>query len=306
MKILYVLSNVFDYAKLISGDAGPAFGADYGLRAVPLNSHEVEEADYLIFDNRFHAEELGDLAKYIKRSKAIILLKVVDPHYRNRDSSWYRFVAELVDHPKVHLALTYSETEFTALHLRAAERTQGVFMPYVYNEGEERPLEHAGRKHCVALSGSMNSSDYPLRTKMRLMSKAFPPFWWLVRHLDHPGYPDIGQPLTHQTIGSDYINWLAHHKFAFVCSSRYRLEFLKYREVAYAGCVPIGDLPYTFLDCPEDAHISFRSNILALTRQILAPDDTEATAESFRQFLRDRRGAAQMQKRLIHQLARLS
>lgn len=306
MKILYLISSIFDYSKLISGDAGPSFASDYGLEAITLASEELESADYLIVDNRFDPREFADLAKHVKQTRATTLFKVVDPYYQHRDADWYRFVEELIDRPRVHLALTYTQSELTALYLSRAERTTGVFMPYVYDEAMELPINHAGRMQRIALSGSMEPNLYPLRARMALLSRAFPPFWFLTHRLDHPGYPDIGQAARHGIVGHRYIEWLASHKFAFVCSSRWRLEFQKYREVAYAGCVPVGDMPYTLLDCPQNAHIAFRYNTFRLTRQLLAAGDTEAAARAYREYLRERRGGTKMRKRLLQQLARLS
>ena len=306
MKVLYLISSIFDYSKVIAGDVGPLFAADYGLKAVTLASDELASADYVIVDNRFDPSEFADLARHVKQTRATTLLKVVDPYYQHRDSGWYRFVEGLVDHPGVHLALTYTPSELTALYLSRAEKTKCVFMPYVYNEEREVPLDHAGRMRRLALSGGDVPDLYPVRARMVLLSRLWPPFWFLVDRLEHPGYPDIGQSAKHEVLGERYVEWLALHRFAFVCSSRCRLEFLKYREVAYAGCVPVGDMPYTLLDCPENARIGFGSNPFRLTRELMNCDGTEAAAMAYRGFLRDRRAAPKMRERLFRQLARLS
>ena len=69
-------------------------------------------------------------------------------------------------------------------------------------------------------------------------------------------------------LATHILKTLSQYRFAAVCSSVAKIEFLKYREFAYAGVVPVGDLPSTFLDCPAGAYVPSRRNFIALTRQI--------------------------------------
>ena len=90
-----------------------------------------------------------------------------------------------------------------------------------------------------------------------------------------------------------------------MCSSVAKIEFLKYREFAYAGVVPVGDLPATYLDCPADAYVPSRRNFIALTRQIKAVPDSEAMAARYRKFVRELRHVDKMRANVTAALASL-
>ncbi len=58
--------------------------------------------------------------------------------------------------------------------------------------------------------------------------------------LEHPGYPNIGEQLRHNLIFDKFVKFIGGYKYFFVDPSRADLEFLKYTECAYAGCLPVG------------------------------------------------------------------
>ena len=302
---VYVCSSHFHYSQTICGDAGPAFAADYGWKAVSLEAIRDHLPTFLVIDNRLDLEEMTQLRTIINNSKANFILRSADPFWEHRDQLWYRFVDEMLDAPRVHVMLNYQPAEINALFYSRARRSQFVFAPYVYHEENELPIDHSNRQHRLLISGAASKHLYPVRARIRRVSRFWPPMRAISKVLEHPGYPDIGQPLRHDVVGNKYIAELSRFRFAAVCSSRCRLEFLKYREFAYAGVVPVGDLPATLLDAPEGSWIPWRPNFVKLTSQLVHLRDTADRAKSFRQFMRSKRNAREMQTRISEQLARL-
>ena len=254
-----------------------------------------------------HDKELEKLKQEITNRKVLFILRLCDPWEHGSTHYWYRFVYEMLDHPRVHVMLNYQPAEITALFASRARRSQFVFAPYVYQAALELPIAHDQRKHRILFSGARDTRIYPLRNNMARTSTWWIPLRLMRETLDHPGYPDLkGTPVTHEIVGADYVDWLARFRFAAVCSSRCRLEFLKYREFAYAGVVPVGDMPATLLDCPGDAWVPWRRNFVALTRSLRAMADTGERAEKFRKFMREHRNAKAMRGMLTRQLERLA
>ena len=304
-EISYLCSSLFSYQQVVVPDSGPVFAKDYGWKTVTLDKFLECNAQFVIVDNRLEPAEMSRLCTIIPQSKVLFLLKVVDPYWEHRDAPWYRFVAEMIDTPRVHVMLTYHPAEFTALLLSRARRSQFVYAPYIYREEDELPIDHARRQNRLLLSGAVSKHQYPLRSQMRRVSSLWPPLRLMTQVLRHPGYPDIGQPKQHAVIGKNYIAELGKYRFAGVCSSRCRLEFLKYRELAYAGVVPVGDMPATLLDAPRDSWVPWRPNFVKLTSQLAHMTDSTERAELFRKFMRSRRNKNEMQIRVAEQLARL-
>jgi hypothetical protein len=202
--------------------------------------------------------------------------------------------------------VTYQPAEMTALLASKARRSCIVYAPYVYRSEREIAIDHQSRAHAVLFSGAQNASIYPVRSKMGRIRKYWPPLRLMSTMLPHPGYPDIGQERKHGIVGGLYVAHLAQFRFAAICSSRCRLEFLKYREFAYAGVVPVGDMPATLLDCPTDAWFPLRRNFIAFTNALKSARDTALMAMRFRQFMRERREVDTMREMVTHQLERVA
>ena len=307
MQVRYVLSTNFDYSRLILNHSGPQFAEDYGWETITLRSFRDSPSGFAIIDPRVQSEELLELRDAIATGRATFVFRVVDPYWEyTRDHYWYRFVGEMLDNARCHVMLSYQPAEITAFFYARARRSQFVFAPYVYRKERERPIDHENRCRALLLSGASERAVYPLRYRIRRNAILWPLLGVLSRTLPHPGYPDItGEKLRHGVIGDAYIDRLAAFRFAAVCSSRCRLEFLKYREFAYAGVVPVGDMPATLLDCPADAWVSWRRNFLALAQQMRTMSDTSERAQNFRRFMRARRDVDDMRAWVAEQLARL-
>ena len=75
---------------------------------------------------------------------------------------------------------------------------------------------------------------------------------------------------------------------------------MKYREIAYAGCIPVGDLPLSLADCELNAHLPWRRNWIALGQLVrkLCAEESEFRARSFRQFFQDKRDQKVLRERV--------
>jgi hypothetical protein len=305
LDVYYILSAKFDYDQLFQKDAGPSFASDYGWRVATLQELPDLQCQIAIIDPRMTSEELPELRAAMGRGRVIFVLRIIDPYWEyTREHWWCRFVDDMLDQPRCHVMLTYQPAEITALFAARARVSQFVFAPYVYHADSELPIDHESRSRALFISGACHASIYPVRARIRRVASLWP--WLPTRNLLHPGYPDItGHGPRHTVVGDAYIRRLAAFRFAAVCSSRCRLEFLKYREFAYAGVVPVGDMPATLLDCPTDAWISWRRNFIALTREMKTMSDTAERAQRFRRFMRVRRHVDDMRTWVAEQLSRL-
>jgi hypothetical protein len=98
---------------------------------------------------------------------------------------------------------------------------------------------------------------------------------------------------------------MARYKYAFVCSRLERIELQKYRDCAYAGCAPFGDLPEALDDCPRDAFLAFDGTMLSSLRAVYRGPDPQQVAASFREYMRTKRNPALLVAKFEHQLSEL-
>jgi hypothetical protein len=305
--VVYVVSDTFDYEATISPAAGPAFAKNYDWETKSLNACSANTADIYIIDNRFPTDELRELSTfvhYICGLGKVVLLKMHDPFVEEQiRSPWFSFAWEMLDKPNFHYASVYSLAECVAALQAAAQKSVFVHMPYTYDSSNELS-QNTPRLNKIALSGSIGRK-YPLRQRFDFARRYNPFLGHWVSHLKHPGYPDIGLR-GHPTavVGDAYLEALAKHKYAFVCSSRCRIEFLKYREIAYAGCAPIGDVPCTFQDIDLDAYIPWHSP-RKLPDRIRPGDSWQNIAANFRRYMEAKRGKTVMKARIEARLKAL-
>lgn len=307
MLVKYLISSDFNYSLLIAPDQGPDFANDYGWDTAKLDDLRPNPPDVIVVDNRIQKAEFAAVLDLVRNSKSTFFFRVVDPYWEfARYEPLVTFVSEILNSPRVHLMLSYQPAEATALLASKARRSGVVHAPYVYRAEKELDIDHQHRSHAILFSGAQNSDIYPVRTKMRQTRMVWPPLWAMSARLSHPGYPDIGQQKRHAVVGDKYVAHLANFRFAAVCSSRCRLEFLKYRECAYAGVVPVGDMPATLLDCPASAWVPWRRNFIELTRSLRTMANTASAAGEFRNFMRERRDVTKMRAWVAEQISRLA
>lgn len=246
--INYLLSGKFAYEKTIHADAGPGYAQrQQWTSAVLSRLRDMVPHEPTLIDNRVTDEEMAEISRLLPAlSRHPVYVKVVDPYWEQIKHPYYRWLLSLTKLPNVCFIGPYQATGLTAL-LRDMSRPDAyVHLPYAYESDKEQPLAHADRTKFLAFSGAVHPDYYPERSAM---VRAMRRHWWAARNvnvLPHPGYPDVGQIALHAVTGDRYLDFLARHRFMYLEPSRDRLEFLKYSECAYAGCVPVGRVPSEF------------------------------------------------------------
>ncbi len=294
MRVGYLLSSVTQYGKLLSPDAGPPIADEYGWTCCDASTASTELYDVIVVDNRHHCrQELESLWSLINRQPAtLFILRVNDPFVFHASDPWYQFCASLLDRPRLHLLTPYQPTGILSHWLANSPGTQFVYAPFTYDRKLELTINHHQRLKRIGVSGNQRRDLYPLRfmiqraSKFRLSRSLFS-----TERLDHPGYPEKCGVPSHNLMGTSYLQWLSHFTAAFSDSTIYRVELLKFREIAYAGCAPIGDLPWSMFECPQSVFFEiFGLWDLFRFRPILRdPETTEAAAQGYRIFMRQHR-----------------
>lgn len=292
---------------MICGDSGPLFAADYGWNCAQLGDEALKQVDFVIIDNRFQPTEIGALSNFMSTTKAVCLLRIGDPFESLLGDKWYQFVNAHLNKNRVHIMVPYLPVSVTANLYGRARSSQFVHAPYVYDAAHEVPIEHAVRSKSILLTGAINRTIYPKRSAFYRSTQWCIPLAMLTQHLPHPGYSEVTTtPRLHEFVGNAYIQKLAEHRFAFACSSVARIELLKYREIAYAGSVPVGDLPTALMDFPRDAFVPWRRNPFALASDVRAAClKSEEMAQTFRLLMRQRRDVSEMRAWVTSQICRL-
>ena len=63
---------------------------------------------------------------------------------------------------------------------------------------------------------------------------------------------------SHAHVGKDYIKHLSGFKYMLACPSKFGIELLKYSEMAYAGCIPVGQAPDSYPEHIKDLFLPLR------------------------------------------------
>jgi len=244
----YLISPTFPYDRLICADAGPRFAADMGWSCAPLEELEANRTPVAIIDNRITIEDIAFLRQKIPVLKnCLFALMVGDPYRERRKEPYYEFLFQMTDCSNVVYLNKVQPVEVTRELLQAVgeDRFTVIYHPFIKARCLQLAPSHR-RSHRILFSGAFDETIYPERLRFYNAYRRNVILRLLVRHLWHPGYPDIGDQLVHRYIGDEFIRLLTNYRFMYVSGSRYELEFLKYRECAYAGCVPVGFPPATF------------------------------------------------------------
>ncbi len=293
-RIIYLLSEHFDYGKTIHADAGPGYAHRHQWTVGNLSQlREAASSGPTLVDNRITEPEMAEVSRLIATMpRHPIYLKVVDPYWEQIRSPYYQWLMGLTKFPNVCFIGPYHPTGLTAL-LRTLSRPDAyVHLPYAYEIGKDVPLDATKRAKFLAFTGAVHPDYYPERSAML---RAMRRHWWAARRitvLPHPGYPDVGQVARHAVTGERFLEFLAAHRFMYLDPSRDSLEFLKYSECAYAGCVPVGRPPATFAGELRNLVLPLASRSLRQDLQRLAamtPADCREAARHFRERLRQDR-----------------
>jgi hypothetical protein len=254
MKIRFIVSAGIDYSKMICMDVGPKYAQSLGLEWSDAAALPDLQDTALIIDTADNQDELEKIRRFIReRTSTPVLLKISDPYWvsanrprrfggRDRRSPYTRFLEESCTLANVGILSMYEPNEWLK---SVVERFKPklLVLPYPYLPELEIPLtaqDFAQRHARAILTGSMSRRKYPARTAIRWRRRVFASYRRRFDILEHPGYPNTGATLRHSFLFDGFVKYLASYQYMFLCASRADLEFLKFGECAYAGCVPIG------------------------------------------------------------------
>lgn len=293
---VYFLSSTFTYDSMYYADGGPVYAADMGWKTGTMRELSNAGCPVSVIDLRIEEEEQSSVAALIvEQPKRLFVLTVSDPYLSHQESPYYQLLFKMARYPNVVYLSRYQPVELTGRLLDFVGPGRFVVSHYPYVP-ERRPFTKApGRTRRILLSGAITSEIYPERDQFYRRLRANPLLRGFVAHLWHPGYPDVGDRQTHQFVGAAYLALLSGFRFMFVSGSRYDLEFLKYSECGYAGCVPVGFPPATFpaelRDCilPIDLDNPMRSILRIVTRLAADLDARAARFAALQQELRSPR-----------------
>jgi hypothetical protein len=248
--LVFVLSEVCNYERLIGQDCGPFYSKALGIDSVALNEASWSSATVWIIDTRLTEQEISVVTAAIRAKPATrFLIYVVDPYWETAEKTdQLHFAFRCATFPNVGYLSPYQPEEVVNFLADAGNARKAFFVsPYAYNRENEMHFEDTWtrRRRGVALTGIPNESVYPYRSFLHRKRRNDLRLWGKVEVLQHPGYPDLGMTLAHDIVGDSFVQWLAGHESCYLCPSRCRLEFIKYRECAYAGCCPVGVMPRT-------------------------------------------------------------
>lgn len=237
----YLVSDNFDYSKLICRDAGPHWSSSFGIKSLKISRAlklKLKPKIGFIVDNRITENEFN---KVQGLNSALTIYKLVDEQYASLKSKYMQNLLTLRPDPARHFICPYSGSELFEL-LRKIHSPKNVhILPYPY----QKCCIYSNtsiRLRRLAISGALNPSVYPERWRIYIQSHKNFFTRRKIAVLPHPGYPDIGIVGSGQTTHSSYIEWLSHYLFFLVTPSINDYELLKYAECAAARCILVGTL----------------------------------------------------------------
>jgi hypothetical protein len=300
LKIIYLLSDIFDYTCLVCDDAGPEYAQAMNWDCLYLSNFPVPDKDHVfIIDNRVQPQDLHVIEAIIKQNTNVkFFLKIVDPYLENSEHYYYQFLSRLSSLTNTGLLSVYQAVELTA-SLKSQFNDRFVHLPYPYLAFKE--VNAPPKKNKIIISGAVNQAVYPYRTAIwqkvtRSVTRLF--FFYILRH---PGYIDLspGVKHRHSFIGESFIQKLSQYKYMLLCSSRCGIEFLKFNECAYAGCLPVGHAPNTYPEHIKALFLQLRiSNFITDTLKIISGKHSQDIIEKLRLFLRETRSPDALNKKI--------
>lgn len=308
MAIKYIISDLLDYSKLICQDAGPGYAKTMGWPAISLNNlSQVQLTDIIVIDNRLGFKEFAIVQELILNNPNVIfILRIVDPYFHNIAEPYYQWLIKIALSKNVKILSPYQPTELTLFFEKTTEK-KILHVPYVYEKQKELDLLNLdSRLNKIIISGAISDEIYPYRSSIWLKSRrSLSRIFYDV--LKHPGYAELSeQSFSHSVIGESYIQHLAQYKFMLICGSRCKIEFLKFNECIYAGCLPIGNPPETY---PEHLKkLFYKPSVKNLTintaRKIYGWSEISHRRQiaEFREFMHEYRSSELLNKSLLNQL----
>ncbi len=305
-KISYFLSCRFDYESTISRACGPSYAASYDWDTKPLNLLSKSGSEICVIDNRISPDEMGIVMEAIRDSDKRILLKFHDPYLRNLNKPYFEFIFSLQPQNNLFFLSPYPPVELGEKIVERHGREKFLHIPYAYDRSREVNIPLEKRTKRLVLSGNLSPELYPFRARFR--KESYRKLWSLfkVSYLPHCGYPDIGMKLKHEYFGNKYIDFLSNNFSMLVSPGRLGLEFLKYSECAYAGCVPVGQKPKAFSDLSNSSFFSINESNIRKSVENLFSTPLHELSEislSYRVWMRKNRSSEKLNAKLLSEVS---
>jgi len=295
-------------ASLICRDAGPAYAKSLQLPCSGVGSlgERASAPEAVIIDNTMSDGEVSSVREFIERQQAPVLLKVVDPYwvrgnFGKHKSAYSSLVETHCSRPNVAILSPYEPSEWLKMVVDKF-KPKLLVLPYPYVAEAEQPFElesFSARRDRAILTGALSGRKYPRRARVYRRRYLLPAYR---RHFDllaHPGYPNLGEARRHNLIFDDFVRFISGYKYFFFDPSRANLEFLKYTECAYAGCVPVG-APATSLPAAAQQLVLDTSRFLKSMRESAASRNRGhfEAAREYRAVMSQSRNSEGMRARL--------
>ncbi|WP_263784434.1 hypothetical protein [Salinibacter grassmerensis] len=302
----YLISSKFEYEETISSAYGPAYAEHMGWEVAELDNAEtaIREHPVVLVDTRYDEKECERLRNLVREHRGTMFgFSVIDPYSWTVDQPYWSTLFEVKGEPNVFFLSRYQPKELTA-ELAENPGDQLVVIPYAFVDPIIPVDGFDERAWKVVHSGRHNVNRYPYRQTFYRLQKWIPPFQSYIDVLGHPGYPDVGEDIGHDIVGDDYVRFLAGYTFMFVSPSRLYLEFLKFRECAMAGCVPVGvppdgfhdDIRRPFVDGPFGSFLRSGLRLPGILR--MDPGEAEERARAYREAFAQHRNPQVLNEKL--------
>lgn len=290
--LVYIISDSHDYSGYIPEDSGPSWSNLIGIPHSTLSNTIFDDKTTYLVDPLLSGDEASRLSQIIRNTSAVFVLRVIDPYGPPQDANPVRTLAfEFAQNNRICVLSPYRPAEISRYIYMALGSKRFHVSPYPYDTRKEVDVWLDGpRIHKIAITGADNKYLYPLRRFARY--KRLTNLRWraFTTDLKSMGYRVIGSPL--QVAGSQYISYLARHSMMYLCPSRCGIELLKYRECAYAGCMPVGLAPDSLPKEAIDAFIPITPQCFSANLKLIAsmnPSEVRERAQVYRNAMRSHR-----------------
>lgn len=308
MQLRLITGNDRMRGSLICRDAGPPYAKSLGLEwsGVESLSKPAASGEVLIVDSTLNDGEVRSVHEFIERQPTIVLLKVVDPYwvrgnYGKHKSAYSALVETHCRLPNVALLSPYQPSEWLRMVVEKYD-PKLLVLPYPYVLEAEQPLtfEHfSARLDRAILTGALSARKYPRRARIYRLRYLLPRYRRNFDLLEHPGYPIPGEARRHNLIFDDFVKFIGGYKYFFVDPSRADLEFLKYTECAYAGCVPVGTPASSMSEAAQALVMDTSSFLKSMKEPATARNRGHFDrAQAYRAIMTDTRQADELRARL--------
>jgi hypothetical protein len=306
MKKIYLLSNGFDYSKMVSSASGPEQAERNGWETDSLSNVSDHLEKWILIDNRLTEKECKRVPEVVQKHRSTpFCFVVIDPYEEwCRDHWYYRLLFRLAGEENVFFLSKYTPDEVVEDIRRQSGADKMVVLPYPYPREQEVSTPWEVKDAKVFFSGNQNANVYPYRHKFNNVSRYWPFANSKVSKLEHPGYPDIGENKKHNIVGKKYVKEISNHQFMFISPSRCHLEFLKYGECAAAGSVPVGVPPEGFTPEMRAPFVELDfTNYLSLIRSMhalfaMSEEERASRAKEYRQAMKKYRSVDRINEKL--------